>query len=76
MTGGLSKEARDTPEAADVAAYVATLTRELKELVEPYDMKSLGYLLDLVRLEAEQCVRDHGNAKLLTGKRAHRPLAQ
>jgi hypothetical protein len=43
------------PEAREVAAYVATLAQELKEMVEPHGMKPLAYLLDLVRLEAEQC---------------------
>jgi hypothetical protein len=42
------------PQAEEVAAYVATMALELKALVEPHDMKSLAYLLDLVRLEAEQ----------------------
>jgi hypothetical protein len=38
----------------EVAAYVATLARELKVLVERHDLAALAYLLDLVRLEAEE----------------------
>jgi hypothetical protein len=49
---------RGTREASvqseDVAAYVATLARELKVLVERHDLSALAYLLDLVRLEAEE----------------------
>jgi hypothetical protein len=42
------------PQAEDVAAYVASLALELKAMVEPHDLRSLAYLLDLVRLEAEE----------------------
>ena len=42
------------PQAADVAAYVATMALELKMMVEPHDLRSLAYLLDLVRMEAEE----------------------
>ena len=41
-------------EAEDVASYVAAMALELKAMAEPHDLRSLVYLLDLVRLEAEQ----------------------
>jgi hypothetical protein len=44
-------------EAEEVAAYVATMAVELKGLVVPHNMRSLSYLLDLVRLEAEERAR-------------------
>ena len=42
------------PQAEDVAAYVASMAEELKAMVEPHELRSLAYLLDLVRLEAEE----------------------
>jgi hypothetical protein len=36
----------------DVAAYVATLARDLKRLVERHDLATLTYLLELVQMEA------------------------
>jgi hypothetical protein len=36
------------------AAYVATLTGELASLVRRHRLDTLGYLLDLARLEAEE----------------------
>jgi hypothetical protein len=44
----------ERPEAEDVASYVAAIAVELKAMAEPHDLRSLVYLLDLVRLEAEQ----------------------
>ncbi len=47
--------AGDTVSAAsqeDVAAYVATLARDLKRMVERHDLATLTYLLELVQLEA------------------------
>lgn len=38
--------------AEDVADYVETMARELKGMVEPHNMPTLAFLLDLVRLEA------------------------
>jgi hypothetical protein len=43
----------EAKQAREVAAYVATLAHELKELVQPYPLRSLSYLLDLVQMEAE-----------------------
>jgi hypothetical protein len=44
----------DGPQAQDVASYVAAMALELKAMVDPHDLRPLAYLLDLVRLEAEQ----------------------
>ena len=41
------------PQAEEVAAYVASITRELQAMVKPYPMPALAYLLELARLEAE-----------------------
>jgi len=45
------------PGAEEVAAYVAAMAGELKGLVDPFKMRSLSYLLDLVKLEAEERAR-------------------
>ena len=42
------------PQAEQVAAYVASLARELKTMAESQQLSALGYLLDLVRIEAEE----------------------
>jgi hypothetical protein len=42
------------PLAEDIASYVAAMALELKVMVEPHNLRPLAYLLDLVRLEAEQ----------------------
>ena len=39
------------------AAYVAALTGELAGLVRRHRLDTLGYLLDMVRLEAEETVQ-------------------
>lgn len=52
------------PEAEQVAAYVASLARELKILADSQRLSALGYLLDLVRIEAEERAqegRQHAN---------------
>ena len=51
---GVGGKDRAEPEAEEVAAYVAAMAIELKSLVEPHRMGSLAYLLDLVRMEAEE----------------------
>ena len=42
---------------AQAAAYVAGLTGELAGLVRRHRLDTLGYLLDMVRLEAEETVQ-------------------
>jgi hypothetical protein len=51
MAGRGARGATSRPEQA--AAYVATMARELKAMVEPHELTLLAYLLELVRLEAE-----------------------
>jgi hypothetical protein len=51
--------ARDTKaDASDVAAYVATMTGELKAMAEQIELSVLAHLLELARLEAEARARD------------------
>ncbi len=49
---------------AQAASYVAGLTGELASLVRRHRLDTLGYLLDMVRLEAEETIQ-----------RAERPAA-
>jgi hypothetical protein len=42
------------PSQEDVAAYVATLARDLKRMVERHDLATLTYLLELVQMEASR----------------------
>ena len=42
---------------AQAAAYVAALTRELAGLMRRHHLDTLGYLLDVVHLEAEETVQ-------------------
>ena len=42
------------------AEYVAALTAELAVLVRRHQLHTLGYLLDLARLEAEETVQQGG----------------
>jgi hypothetical protein len=62
-----SEKHGERPEAEDVASYVAAMALELKAMAEPHDLRSLVYLLDLVRLEAEQ--RAVGNPDRSNGAR-------
>ena len=45
------------PQAEQVAAYVASLAKELKTMADSQRLSALGYLLDLVRIEAEEQAR-------------------
>ncbi|HEV2000730.1 MAG TPA: hypothetical protein VGQ97_09640 [Xanthobacteraceae bacterium] len=45
----------------EMAAYVAVLARELMTLTHRHDLVLLSYLLDMVRLEAEQRSRAEAN---------------
>ena len=51
------------PEAEQVAAYVASLARELKTLADSQRLSALGYLLDLVRIEAEERAQRNSDGK-------------
>ena len=46
------------PRAEDIAAYVETMAQELKGMVEPHNLPTLAYLLDLVRLEAAERAKE------------------
>ena len=48
---------KDFSRPDEVAAYVAVLVRELMTLTHRHDLVLLSYLLDMVRLEAEQRAR-------------------
>jgi hypothetical protein len=48
-----SSDSNSEPEPEEVAAYVATMARELKVMAVRHDLSVLAYLLDLVRMEAE-----------------------
>ena len=56
--------ANQAPEAEHVAAYVASLARELKTLADAQKLSALGYLLDLVRIEAEERSRHESDHKV------------
>jgi hypothetical protein len=47
----------ESVQAEEVATYVASLARELKTLADGHKLSALGYLLDLVRVEAEERAR-------------------
>lgn len=48
------KAALPMPNRADIAAYIGNLAAELAALARAADLRALHYLLDMVRLEAEQ----------------------
>lgn len=59
--GRSGRTARATPAGpvagrADVAAYIGRLASELVELARAAEFRTLAYLADMVRLEAEQQV--------------------
>jgi hypothetical protein len=47
----------DEEDKAATAAYVAALTADLAALARKQKLDTLGYLLDMVRLEAESSAR-------------------
>ena len=49
-----NKGPRDCVQPEEVATYVVLLARELKTLVDCHNLITLGYLLDLARVEAEE----------------------
>lgn len=65
-----AKDDDTEPDAGEVAAYVATMAQELKRLADGNDLRPLGYLLDLVRLEAEQTARDLSQSRGFVGERS------
>ena len=53
----------DQPTRTAVASYVATLTADLSVMARRSGLDTLGYLLEMVRLEAENAIRhpQHGS---------------
>ncbi|MES2752586.1 MAG: hypothetical protein V4661_14555 [Pseudomonadota bacterium] len=45
--------------AAEAANFVANATAELAQLARRHDLETLGYLLDMAQLEANEIVRLH-----------------
>ena len=61
MRESLSKpQAVETPSAA--ALYIATLTDELAQIARRHGLESLGYILDMARLEADQIAKSSADA--------------
>jgi hypothetical protein len=48
----------DAAGPAEVAAYVASMAHELREMAERHQLTALAYLLELARLEAESRAAD------------------
>lgn len=51
---------KNADERNEAAAYIATLTGELAEIARKNGLDTLGYLLDMAKLEAEQRARLKG----------------
>jgi hypothetical protein len=47
----------DSDERAEVAVYVASLSADLATMARGTGLDTLGYLLEMVRLEAENAAR-------------------
>lgn len=47
----------------EVASYVATLSNDLSLLARRSGLDTLGYLLEMVRLEAESLIRSDGDRR-------------
>ena len=45
------------------ADFVATFTTELAELARRHGFDTLGYILEMARLEAESLARGHGGSR-------------
>ncbi len=54
-------EAVKTPSAA--ALYIATLTDELAQIARRHGLESLGYILDMARLEADQIAKSSAETR-------------
>ena len=61
---------------AHAAEYVAALTAELAILVRRHQLHTLGYLLDLARLEAEEVVQKGEGAAPPPDPKASQPSGQ
>jgi hypothetical protein len=54
---GLRAEQSRPIQQDDVANYVATLTADLASIARQNGLDTLGYILDMARLEAENSIR-------------------
>ena len=66
LSGGFSPMSDGIPEnlqndRAATAEYVATLSTDLASMARRHGLDTLGYLLDMVRLEAESLVEANGD---------------
>ncbi len=55
MPGQFGKDGSGDPD--NVASYVATLSADLAMMARRHGLDTLGYLLDMARLEAENLTR-------------------
>ena len=53
----MAEQPADPGDRTAVAAYVATLTADLCEMARRTGLETLGYLLEMARLEAENLAR-------------------
>lgn len=60
-TKNMPETAGDHGGQTEVASYVATLSNDLALLARRNGLDTLGYLLEMVRLEAESLTRHHPN---------------
>jgi hypothetical protein len=60
--GGAMKDVDEVADPMAAAAYVAELTASLATIARQYGLETLGYILDMARLEAENVAR-HGNGR-------------
>ena len=58
MIGESGKDGAGDP--ANVASYVASLSADLATMARRHGLETLGYLLDMARLEAESLMRHRG----------------
>ncbi len=53
----------EPPNGTSVATYVATISNDLALMARKSGLNTLGYLLDMVRLEAESLTRHSGDGR-------------
>ena len=53
----------DSSDRTAVATYVATLSADLAAMARRTGLETLGYLLEMARLEAENAMRRTGNGR-------------
>jgi hypothetical protein len=61
---------------AQAAAYAAALSAELAALVRRHHLHTLGYLLDMARLEAEEIVQQTDDASAMSDSKGSRSSDQ